>query len=97
MHALPAIRASSLSSSSVGRPVASGKGMKKSGKRRWNTSTSRRRGRASGRRPGKGRGVLRFEKLRDDDDEDYDDDNNCKDEYMNYSGWTGEGCQNLQA
>ena len=64
MNALPAIRASSLSSSSVGRPVASGKGIKKSGKRRWSTNTSRRRGRASGRRPGKGRGVLRFEKLK---------------------------------
>ena len=64
MNALPAIRASSHSSSSVGRPVASGKGIKKSGKRRWNTSTRRRRGRASGRRPGRGRGVLRFEKLK---------------------------------
>ena len=64
MNALPAIRAPSHSSSSVGRPVASGKGIKKSGKRRWNTNTSRRRGRASGRRPGMGRGVLRFEKLK---------------------------------
>ena len=62
MNALPAIRAPSHSSSSVGRPVASGKGIKKSGKRRWNTNTTRRRGRASGRRPG--RGVLRFEKLK---------------------------------
>ena len=64
MYALPAIRASSPSSSSSGRSFASGKGIKKNGKRRWKTNTSRRRGRASGRRPGKGRGVLRFEKLK---------------------------------
>jgi len=64
LHALPAIRASSLSSSSSGGPVASGKGIKKSGKRRWSTNTSRRRGRASGRRPGKGRGVLRVDRRR---------------------------------
>merc|ERR1719357_1659708 len=39
LNALPAIRAPShSSSSSSGRPVASGKGIKKSGKRRWNTN-----------------------------------------------------------
>ena len=36
-------------------------------------------------------------KVENDDEEDYDDDNNCKDKYINCSGWTGEGCQNLQA